>query len=334
MKKINENAIIERLKSLRKEFAGNRGKRKFAQALGISASTYNYYENDRLPPIPVLVRICEVTGADLEWLLTGVSSREKERFGIVGQLSHRENGRYIRIAREIAKKLDDLFAANPDSAQAVLAFIELLSEKKNIESAFTPKLSQPEPDRPGWIPILGRTAAGMVHFWDEGYLPKPRQAVVELNELVEKHTGKAIVNSVIRQVAVDLQAPGLIKGIKAEQVNLVQVGGQDPDEIVQFIECRRLYELFPDSFALQIDGDSMCPRINDGDIVIMSPSVPAAQGHIAVVQLAGQIGVTCKLIRTTEQKVHLIPINERYETKVVPKDNLVWALAVLCHIST
>jgi hypothetical protein len=31
--------------------------------------------------------------------------------------------------------------------------------------------------------------------------------------------------------------------------------------------------------------------------------------------------------------VHLIPINERYEPKVVPKNDLLWALAVLCHIS-
>jgi SOS-response transcriptional repressor LexA len=77
----------------------------------------------------------------------------------------------------------------------------------------------------------------------------------------------------------------------------------------------------------------MSPRINDGDIVIVSPSVPAAQGQIGIARLAGQIGVTCKLIRTTDTDVHLIPINERYETKVVPKKDLLWALAVLCHIS-
>jgi oligosaccharide reducing-end xylanase len=43
-------------------------------------------------------------------------------------------------------------------------------------------------------------------------------------------------------------------------------------------------------------------------------------------------GVTCKLIRTTQEQVHLIPINERYETRVVSKSDLLWALAVLCHI--
>jgi len=102
--------------------------------------------------------------------------------------------------------------------------------------------------------------------------------------------------------------------------------------VAQFIECRQIYELFPDAFALQIDGDSMSPRINDTDIVVLSPSVPAAQGHIAVAKVQDQIGVTCKLIRTTESRVHLVPINEKYQPQAVPRDKLLWALAVLCHI--
>jgi SOS-response transcriptional repressor LexA len=103
-------------------------------------------------------------------------------------------------------------------------------------------------------------------------------------------------------------------------------------QVVEFVECEAIHRLFPDSFALQIDGDSMSPRINDGDTVILSPSVPATQGQAAVARVANQIGVTCKLIRTTQEKVHLIPINERYETKVISKNELLWALAVLCHI--
>jgi len=117
------------------------------------------------------------------------------------------------------------------------------------------------------------------------------------------------------------------------QANLIQVSGEDAADIVEFVQCKELHKLFPDSFALQIDGDSMSPRINDGDIVILSPSVPAAQGHIAIARFANQIGVTYKLIRTSENKVHLIPINEKYETRVIEKKDLLWALAVLCHIS-
>jgi len=318
MKIFDEKAIIGRVRRLREQYAGSRGKSKFAQALGISPSTYNYYENNRVPPIEILLKMCEVTGADLEWLLTG--GRSEKRFAFGPNI-------------ELFKQLDDLLTNNPELAEAVSAFIELLREKKGFETGLQPRVPPSEPGRPGWIPVLGRTAAGMVHFWDQTLLPEPRQATTELDELVKKHIGKEIIGCVDGTVSIDLQAQRLMDGVKRQQVNLIQVGGQEEEEIVEFVQCEEVYGLFPDSFALRIDGDSMSPRINDGDIVVLSPSVPAAQGQIGIARIANQIGVTCKLIRTTQEKVHLIPINERYETKVVGKTDLLWALAVLCHIS-
>ena len=318
MKNFNENAIIERVRQLRKQYAGGRGKSKFARALGISASTYSYYENNRIPPTEVLLKICEVTGTDLEWLLTGRSAEKRFPSGANSGL---------------LQKLDDLLTNSPELAGPVLAFIELLCEKKGIEKELHSKVQLAKPEGPGWIPVLGRTAAGMVHFWDQTFLPEPKQAVTELEELVKKHIGKAIIGSVDGTVSVDLQAIALVDGLKQQQVNLIQISGQGPEQIVEFVQCEEIHKLFPDSFALQVDGDSMSPRINDRNIVILTPSVPAAQGQICIARIANQIGVTCKLIRTTEQGVHLIPINERYETKVVAKKDLLWALAVLCHIS-
>jgi len=318
MKDFDEKAIIERVRLLRKQYTGSRGKSKFARALGISASTYSYYENNRVPPIEVLLRICEVTEADLGWLLTGSSTEKRFAFGPKSQPLER---------------IDNLLKNNPELTEPIMAFIELLCEKKGVEKEFRSKVLPSRPERPGWIPVLGRTAAGMVHFWDQTFLPEPKQAITELDELVRKHVGKAIIGSADGRVSIDLQARPLVDGVKRAEANLVQVSGEGQEQIVEFIQCEEIYGLFPDSFALHIDGDSMSPRINDGDIVILSPSVPAVQGHIAIARVANQIGVTCKLIRTTETAVHLIPINERYETKAVAKDDLLWALAVLCHIS-
>ena len=318
MQIFDEKALIGRIKLLRNQYSGSRGKSKFARALDISASTYSYYENNRVPPTEILLKICEVTGADLEWLLTGRSTEKKFAFGPNTELLH---------------KLNDLFTNNPELTEAVLAFIELLCEKKGVERQFHPETQPATPDRPGWIAILGRTAAGIVHFWDQTFLPEPKQAITELDELVKKHIGKTIVGSADGTVSIDLQARPLVESLKSQQVNLIKVGGPQQEQIVEFVQCEEIHKLFPDSFALQIDGDSMSPRINDGDIVILSPSVPAAQGQIAIARVANQIGVTCKLIRTTESEVHLIPINERYETKVMSKKDLLWALAVLCHIN-
>jgi len=322
MQNFDENAIIERIRLLREQYAGSRGRTKFARTLSISASTYNYYENNRVPPIEILLKICQVTGADLNWLLAGkqipktsISEQKKLAFG---------------PSSSLLRKIDVLLSENPDLTEPISAFVDLLCEKKALEKQLHPEILLA---KPGWIPVLGRTAAGIVHFWDKEVLPPPKQAVTELDELVKKHIGKKIIASADGTVSIDLQAQPLVDGLKSRQANLIQVGGQQANEIVEFVQCEEIFELFPDSFALHIDGDSMSPRINDGDIVILSPSVPAAQGQIGIARLANQIGVTCKLIRSTEQAVHLIPINERCETKVVAKKDLLWALAVLCHIS-
>ncbi len=233
----------------------------------------------------------------------------------------------------LMEKMLALFDKDPDARGAFAAFVELLEEKHELESSAISPMQ--EKSRPGWIPVLGRTAAGLAGFWPDGEVPDPAQAVVELDELVEKYTGKAI-SSQPGRLSVDLEAGHTAGKIKGAEANLVQVayepGDYGTDQPVQFIDCASVNKIFPDAFALQVDGDSMSPRINDTDIVILSPSVPAGQGQIAVAHLAGQIGASCKLIRTSETDVHLIPINERYDAKTYPKEKLLWALAVICHV--
>jgi SOS-response transcriptional repressor LexA len=319
MQNFDANMIIERVKFLRNQYAGPRGKSKFAHALGISASTYSYYENDRNPPIEVLLKICQVTGADLQWLIAGEKAEKKFPSG---------------PNTALMQKIDELLEQNPDLAQTVSAFVELLDEKKAFDKPKTPKAVTRDATRPAWIPVLGRTAAGMLHFWDTEILPDSQTIVTKLEQLVKKHTESEIVDSTDGTVSIDLHVKPLLAGLKQHHANLIQVGSEHAQDIVEFVQCEEIFQLFPDSFALQVDGDSMSPRINDGDIVILSPSVPAAQGHAAVARLANQIGVTCKLIRTTDSDIHLIPINERYETKVVPRKDLLWALAVLWHVRT
>jgi len=318
MGKFDAKVASDRIRRVRQQHSGDRGKSKFARLLGISPSTYSYYEKDRVPPIDILIRISEETGTDLHWLLTGSKS---------------ESGIAAGPNAVLLRKVDECLRENPELGEAILAFVELLREKKGFEKRADHAASVGRTDRPAWIPVLGRTAAGIIHFWDQTSLPKPQQAVTELDDLVKKHIGKTIVGTMDGIIRIDLQTQPLLDGVKTPQVNLIQVGGQEYEEVVEFIECENIRGLFPDCFALRIDGDSMSPRINDGDIVILSPSVSATQGHVAIARLANQIGVTCKLIRTTENKVHLIPINERYETKVVPKKELLWALAVLGHVS-
>jgi SOS-response transcriptional repressor LexA len=102
--------------------------------------------------------------------------------------------------------------------------------------------------------------------------------------------------------------------------------------VAEVVESAALVAKWPDAFALRIDGDSMLPILRENDLAIVSPKVRARNGHAAIVQLAGQIGVTCKVYRHVRRQVRLIPANPSYPTTVHPKDAVVWALQVLARV--
>jgi transcriptional regulator with XRE-family HTH domain len=132
MEKIDLQGIIQRIRELREQFSGPRGRSEFARALAISPSTYNYYERDRIPPIEVLLRICEVTGADIEWLLTGQESAKK--FAFAKKIARAEPGEAAAAGANsvLLRKLDALLNENPDLGAAVSAFVDLLADKKAL----------------------------------------------------------------------------------------------------------------------------------------------------------------------------------------------------------
>ncbi|GEM_PF-406213 len=363
--RIDEKAVISRIRQLRCDHAGKRGKALFANMLGISSSTYNYYEQDRMPPASLLCAICELTGADIRWLLTGKTSGSST---------------VVRpIPKPLADKISALLERDPSVWTSLNAFIELLDEKTTVEKALSdsqllPETSgeiaakpathdiktagngnnadsqkslskttdDPAPDRapsqPPWLPVLGCTAAGIVHFWsaDPQSSGKPL-GIVELDQIIAHHRKKQkslkgdhlqVQAGAVRSTSTAVDLPRL----DAWQVKLVQLAEVLPDGVCEFVECSEIYQRFPDAFALRIDGDSMAPRICDGDLVILTPSITSRNGTTAVVQLRDQIGVTCKIIRYSDDKVHLIPANEKFDTKIFDREQIVWALAVLWRI--
>ena len=65
-------------------------------------------------------------------------------------------------------------------------------------------------------------------------------------------------------------------------------------------------------FALQIKGDSMEPRIKDGDVVIVRRQPNIDSGQIGIVCING-CDATCKKIRVEPSGIVLIPFNNLYE---------------------
>jgi transcriptional regulator with XRE-family HTH domain len=67
----NYALICERLRQVRMQVCGRRGQSRFAYLLGLSSSTYNYYEKGRVPPVEVLDLASKISGAPLLWLIRG-----------------------------------------------------------------------------------------------------------------------------------------------------------------------------------------------------------------------------------------------------------------------
>ena len=69
-----------------------------------------------------------------------------------------------------------------------------------------------------------------------------------------------------------------------------------------------------DFFALQIKGDSMEPRIKEGDVVIVRKQPDVENGEIAIVLVNGD-EATIKKVQKFAGGINLVPSNPAYEVK-------------------
>ena len=304
----SQKEISSRIAQVRLEVAGPRGKSRFAKLLGLSPSTYDYYESTRMPSADVLVRIAQVAKVDLNWLLTGQSGAEG-----------------IPLDHPVLQRAAAMLAEKPDAAAPLAAFVELLVASLHFpadepaEAPASPAVSPSDP-RMSWIPILGRSAAGLPQFWSD---LDQAAGVTTLDDLIQRNAANPF-----RQVR---QATAATETDQAT-VEVITLNEPDGAGVVSFIAAEGIKAMHADAFALRIDGDSMGPDICHGDLVVLSPSVEAVDGKAAVVQLDGQIGVTCKLFRRDGRAIHLVPINDELPPQTYSDKELVWAFRVLARV--
>lgn len=74
-------------------------------------------------------------------------------------------------------------------------------------------------------------------------------------------------------------------------------------------------------FALQIKGDSMEPRITEGDVVIVRKQPDVDNGSIAIVLVNGD-EATIKKIQKFEGGINLIPSNPAYDVKTFTNEQI------------
>lgn len=98
-----------------------------------------------------------------------------------------------------------------------------------------------------------------------------------------------------------------------------------PDHVERYVTVDNLRD--PNAFALVVKGTSMSPKIEDGDIVVVSPRHEVRSGDICVIRVNDED--VLKKIKLEEQYVHLIPLNPLFEPVTVRKRDVTFIWKVV-----
>jgi DNA polymerase V len=120
----------------------------------------------------------------------------------------------------------------------------------------------------------------------------------------------------------DLAAPLYLDSVSA--------GFPSPAEgyVQDFLDLQRLVVKNPAAtFFLRVSGDSMSGAgINDGDLLVVDRSRPAASGRIVIAAWAGEL--TVKRLRIKDGRVWLVPENPGYPEADITdsEDAVIWGV--------
>jgi len=100
-----------------------------------------------------------------------------------------------------------------------------------------------------------------------------------------------------------------------------------PDYVDNYVTVEDIKD--SQAFALKVKGNSMSPRIEDGDTVVVSPQREAHSGDICVVRVNDED--TLKKVKFEGNYIHLIPLNPEFEPVTVKKKDVsfVWKVVKL-----
>lgn len=98
-----------------------------------------------------------------------------------------------------------------------------------------------------------------------------------------------------------------------------------PDHVERYVTVDDIRD--HNAFALVVKGKSMSPKIEDGDIVVVSPRREARSGDICVVRVNDED--VLKKVKIDDLYVHLIPLNPSFEPMTVRKRDVMFVWKVV-----
>lgn len=108
-----------------------------------------------------------------------------------------------------------------------------------------------------------------------------------------------------------------------DDAGLPSGGGWDE---VRFPEVHTIDE---NTYALEIQGDSMQPLYRDGDIVVVGPTAQLRKGDRVIVKTRKGEVMAKELTRKTAQKVELKSLNAEHDDRVFAVADILWMARIL-----
>lgn len=301
-----EERLGERIRELRRRHFGPRGKTEFARLLRVTEDEYTGYERGIVPAGEVLVRICQVTGEDLQWLLTGVSAHGTL---VISGAKDRHQALLAKLAR--------LLSESPESASPVEAFIGLLSEgieARRVEAA----AELPEPERGRLLPIFNGEELGdeppMVERALGAWLPRRDSAadpIVTRKVVLTEPSVRATVegNPVLSIVTLE-----------------TSVGRRE------FVDRSGVTVLFPDMFGVWVPDDALSPVLRRNDIALVSGRAKLRPGRPVLYKQSGLGNVKCRVwLGESEGKIMLGRLDTG-EEEIIATSRVSWRMEVVYRV--
>jgi hypothetical protein len=305
-----QQELSRRLRELRRRHFGPRGKDEFARRLGLDRAQYDTYEEGTLPPGELMVRICDVTGEDLQWLLTGVSSRGAV---VISGARRRHQDLLTRIARALDNE--------PKLAAPLEAFFDLLLHDGTIRNC-PPAAELPESNA-ALLPVFDGA-------WPEE-LPDPDDPDGGVRALAVRAPQAALeratrATALLIEPAPDGHAPAL------RRVDVIATADRN-GQSARFLENAELARWFPRAFGLALHDDGMKPMFAAGDVLLVAPGATPQLGRPAACKFRDPARNCCGIwLGEQNGQIQLGRLADgRHEE--LPRERLCWALEVLYRLT-
>lgn len=150
---------------------------------------------------------------------------------------------------------------------------------------------------------LGYKSYTTIQKWESGVSEPSLQKLHDLANLLGVDVDTLVSDSTPKTKGVRIPVLGKVAaGVPIEAI----------EDIIDYEEISESMSRSADYFGLQIRGDSMEPKISDGDVVIVRKQDDAESGNIVIATVNGD-EATCKKIKKTESGLMLISTNPDYE---------------------